>query len=580
MVLGYSTLYGYNAIGDRTSSTYVTANGTITWQYGDYVELGTNDNPSRIFQTLTKLTGTVGSAPTAEEMDYQYDSRGRLTGAAFAQTPYTGFTPSGSSPWYDSSHPAQSRARAYYTYDAGGRMLNCDHYWDTLVSGTLYYGSSPEIIGNDCAYDATLGLKTTSTVTDNTVSTPSLTGTYSYTYDPQLDYLATAYSYDAAGTGTQSWSYDAAGNRTDSVTDNLNRTSSIGGVSTTCDTLGNRLTRGSTTSYSWDVLNRMKQLANATSTTNYEYRADGMRSHKSNVAGTVFTEYYHDGQMPMEDAAINGSGLTVTRYGLGARGIDYEEAGTGTWTSSTSRSPGAFSNVGFPIYDAHGSMIATLARYGSNSFQLNNKRIYDAWGGVRVGSSTGDPKNRYCGSLGHQQDDESGLIYMRARYYEPGSGRFVSEDPTRDGANFTIYARNNPVNLSDSSGKSSGLPGVAQFLCLFAMGGALLVFATIAALVCSDVIDAIEGAEIARVAIYACGIAGAVLGANKYLRGFEAMFAGGLDRVLESIIKGAEAGKDISGLCKAAVAGVTAYSLLILCEMVLDINEEGPPGSD
>ncbi len=173
-----------------------------------------------------------------------------------------------------------------------------------------------------------------------------------------------------------------ATNRTDSVTDNLNRTTTIGGVATTCDTLGNRLTRGSTTSYSWDVLNRMKQLANSTSTTNYEYRADGMRSHKSNPAGTVFTEYYHDGQMPMEDAAINGSGLTVTRYGLGARGIDYVEAGTGTWTSSASRSPGAFSNVGFPIYDAHGSMIATLARASGYSFTLNNKRSYDAWGGV------------------------------------------------------------------------------------------------------------------------------------------------------------------------------------------------------
>ncbi len=248
--------------------------------------------------------------------------------------------------------------------------------------------------------------------------------------------------------------YDAAGNRTDSVTDNLNRTTSIGGVATTCDKLGNRLTRGSTTSYTWDVLNRMKQLANATSTTNYEYRADGMRSHKSNPAGTVFTEYYHDGQMPMEDAVINGSGLTVTRYGLGARGIDYEEEGTGTWTSSTSRSPGAFSNVGFPIYDAHGNMIATLARYGSNSFQLNNKRSYDAWGSVRVGASTGDPKNRYCGSLGHQQDDESGLVYMRARYYEPGSGRFVVADPELSGNNFFSYCCNNPIGFMDPSGNT------------------------------------------------------------------------------------------------------------------------------
>ncbi len=450
---GYSATYGYNAIGDRTSSSYATNDGTITWQYGDYVELGTNDNPSRVFQTLTKLTGAVGSAPTAEEMDYQYDSRGKLTGATFAQTPYTGFTPGGSSPWYDSTHPAQSRARAYYTYDAGGRMLNCDHYWDTLVSGTLYYGSSPQIIGNDCAYDATLGLKTTSTVTDNTVSTPSLTGTYTYTYDPQLDYLATAHSSDAAGTGTQTWAYDAAGNRIDSVTDNLSRTTSVGGVATTCDVFGNRLTLGSTTSYTWDVLNRMTQLVNSTGTTTYEYRADGMRTRKK--VGSVSTEYYHDSQMPMEDASINGTGLTVTRYGLGARGIDYEEVGTGTWTSSTTRSVGPFSNVGFPIYDAHGNMIATLARGPLNSFTLNNKRSYDAWGGTRIGASTGDPKNRYCGKLGHQQDDESGLIYMKSRYYEAGSGRFISQDLSRDGVNWFSYCSNNPIDRVDSNGRES-----------------------------------------------------------------------------------------------------------------------------
>ena len=75
-------------------------------------------------------------------------------------------------------------------------------------------------------------------------------------------------------------------------------------------------------------------------------------------------------------------------------------------------------------------MIATLARSGS-SFTLNNKRCYDACGEVRNGATSDYPKNRYCGQLGHKQDDVSGLIYMRARYYEPGSGRFVSEDPAR-----------------------------------------------------------------------------------------------------------------------------------------------------
>ena len=50
-------------------------------------------------------------------------------------------------------------------------------------------------------------------------------------------------------------------------------------------------------------------------------------------------------------------------------------------------------------------------------------------------------------------DDESGLAYMRARYYEAGSGRLASEDPARDGYNWFAYAWNNPINNVDHSGK-------------------------------------------------------------------------------------------------------------------------------
>lgn len=97
-------------------------------------------------------------------------------------------------------------------------------------------------------------------------------------------------------------------------------------------------------------------------------------------------------------------------------------------------------------------MIATLARSGSNSWSLGDKRYFDAWGDVEQGTGTGQPSQRYCANLGHVQDDESDLIYMRARYYEPGVGRFVSEDPARDGANWVIYADNNPVGNVDSGG--------------------------------------------------------------------------------------------------------------------------------
>ncbi len=144
--------------------------------------------------------------------------------------------------------------------------------------------------------------------------------------------------------------------------------------------------------------------------------------------------------------------LTVTRYGIGPRGIDYEEEGVGTYSSPTSRSPGAFSNVSSPIYDAHGNMAATISRSGSNNYGVNNQRSYDAWGVIRQGLSSGDPKGRYCATLGHQQDDESGLIYMRARYYESSSGRFISEDRSKNGANWFLYCGSNPVNASDSNG--------------------------------------------------------------------------------------------------------------------------------
>ena len=113
--------------------------------------------------------------------------------------------------------------------------------------------------------------------------------------------------------------------------------------------------------------------------------------------------------------------------------------------------------VGFPVYDAHGNDVATLSRSGSGGFSLADRRTYDAWGVVRSQQSGGDPRLRYCASLGHRQDDESGLVYMRARTYEPTSGRFISEDPDRDGFNPYVYGYNNPVQNVDQTGRLVGL---------------------------------------------------------------------------------------------------------------------------
>ena len=55
---------------------------------------------------------------------------------------------------------------------------------------------------------------------------------------------------------------------------------------------------------------------------------------------------------------------------------------------------------------------------------------------------------------GRELDSETGLYYYRARYYDPSTGRFISEDPTEfdGGINFYRYAANSPTNFIDPLG--------------------------------------------------------------------------------------------------------------------------------
>lgn len=213
------------------------------------------------------------------------------------------------------------------------------------------------------------------------------------------------------------------------------------------DILGNTLTKGGTVSYGWDVLNRMTSATFGSDSYTYKYRADGMRVQK--LKGFNLTSYMYDGQMPVEELNTLGSTPPPTfikqvRHGLGARGID--------WIEKTQQNNTVI--TGYPVYDGHGNMIACLFKSGG-SYALNDQRSYDAWGNIRAGNTTGDPKARYVANLGHLADDESGLTYMRARYYEPSSGRFVSEDPAMDGGNWFTYCGNNPVSYFDANGKEA-----------------------------------------------------------------------------------------------------------------------------
>jgi len=80
------------------------------------------------------------------------------------------------------------------------------------------------------------------------------------------------------------------------------------------------------------------------------------------------------------------------------------------------------------------------------------------FGSVRSTSGTGSTEFRYAAE---QYDDTVGLIYLRARYYDPSTGRFLSKDPAGGKLSSPVtqnkytYAGNNPVNAGDPTGLST-----------------------------------------------------------------------------------------------------------------------------
>lgn len=74
---------------------------------------------------------------------------------------------------------------------------------------------------------------------------------------------------------------------------------------------------------------------------------------------------------------------------------------------------------------------------------------YDAFGNEMNKVDSDANPFRYCGEY---YDKEIDSIYLRARYYKPVTGRFITEDPVKDGLNWYAYCDSNPVLFIDLNG--------------------------------------------------------------------------------------------------------------------------------
>ena len=89
---------------------------------------------------------------------------------------------------------------------------------------------------------------------------------------------------------------------------------------------------------------------------------------------------------------------------------------------------------------------------------------YDPAGNITSETETGTATTNLL-FAGQYLDQESGLYWMRARYYDPTTAQFLSVDPLNTGATSPYsYASDNPVDFTDPSGALT--PTAAQ-LCSF-----------------------------------------------------------------------------------------------------------------
>ncbi|MGW8956698.1 RHS repeat-associated core domain-containing protein [Paenibacillus sp. NPDC055715] len=208
------------------------------------------------------------------------------------------------------------------------------------------------------------------------------------------------------------------------------------------DTRGNRQTltterplKTVPSEYSYDAENRLTQVRKNGKNVQYMYNGDGLLVGR--IEGGVQTRYYYDGDQMIAEATVeNGTPQLKARYIWGQK-LEAIQYADGT--------------KAYPIYNGHGDIVELRDSKGN----VLNTYNYDIWGNITSSQEKVYNPFRYSGEL---WDSTTELQYLRARWYDPDSGRFINED-TYEGKqddplslNLYTYVQNNPLGFVDPSG--------------------------------------------------------------------------------------------------------------------------------
>jgi len=277
--------------------------------------------------------------------------------------------------------------------------------------------------------------------------------TYSYDNANRL----TAISNQKTGAGVisgYSFTLDGNGNRTDIVqTEPYAPAIGEGNVTYGYNAKSNRLTAAGTNNFTYDDEGQLATDNSGAYTFDYEHRLktigadtqfyyDGSGNRLKAVRAGVTTKYIYDaaGRLLAEADANN----VITKYYIYGNGLLAMVTATGQ------------------TYCYHYNGVGSTIAMTDNTQTVVNQYSYDAFGNIanklenilNNDTTLVNQPFKFVGQAG-VMTEPNGFYYMRARYYDPTVGRFISEDPIGFGGgdvNLMAYVGNNPVNWVDPWG--------------------------------------------------------------------------------------------------------------------------------
>lgn len=361
---------------------------------------------------------------------YAYDAIGRLNsrtvtaaGQAYATTYayLAGSNGSGNTTPLVASM-TQSGETCSYTYDDVGNILTATR---NGVTTSYVYDMLGQLIRVNDPSDPTSGSTGT---------------TWVYTYDRGGNILnKKRYAYTtgtlSAVLQTIAYTYGDA-NWKDKMT-------KYNGTPISYDAIGNPLNDGNW-NYTWTCGRQLRALSKGNfgepgfDSLTFSYNADGLRTRKTRM-------YYHNGDVSYQNTEYTLHGKNIVHLTQGGNNLHffYDAGGKPAVVD--------FNGVKYGyIVNLQGDVLGLVDGSGNEVV----KYTYDAWG--KVLSTTGSlaatlgavQPFRY---RGYVYDVETGLYYLRSRYYNPEWGRFVNADALIKG-NLYSYCLNNPIIANDLDG--------------------------------------------------------------------------------------------------------------------------------